>query len=99
MVKLSGSATIAKIAAEVRTVGHFNKIIVSIDEIIDFLRKEEAADIEHRDRNKIVTKNSNDLEDLGHSIHKTRKKINRLGDQQPQLQDEVSSLKTKNCTH
>ena len=36
----------------VRTGGHFDKIIVSIDKIIDLLRKVEAADIEHRDRYK-----------------------------------------------
>ena len=36
--------------ARVRTGGHFDKIIVSIDKIIDLLRKVEAADIEHRDR-------------------------------------------------
>ena len=47
---------------------------------------------------KTVTKNSNDLEDLGHSIDKTGKTVNPLGDQQSQLQDEINSLKSKIST-
>ena len=43
---------------------------------------------------KLVRKKFNDLEDLGHSVHKTGKTINRLGDEQSQLQDEIRSLKS-----
>ena len=46
---------------------------------------------------KIVRKKSNDLEDLGHSINKSGKATTRLGKEQSQLQDEISSLNLKLC--
>ena len=44
---------------------------------------------------KIVRNNSNDLEYLDYRIHESGKTINRLGDEQSQLQDEIRSLKSK----
>ena len=41
---------IANVAAEVSMAGHFDKVIISTDQMIDPLRKEEAADAEHTDR-------------------------------------------------
>merc|ERR1711865_772493 len=44
------SRSVAKIAVEVKVGGHFDKVIVMIDEMIGLLRVEEQEDIEHRDR-------------------------------------------------
>merc|ERR1712190_597886 len=44
------SLQVARIAAEVRVGGHFDKVLVMIDKMIELLRKEEQDDIEHRDR-------------------------------------------------
>ena len=82
-------------AAEVRAAGHFDKVI--IDQVIHLLHKEEAAGVEHRDRGQNRKKKSNDLEDLGHSINKSGKATTRLGKEQSQLQDEISSLNLKLC--
>ena len=76
-------------AAEVRAAGHFDKVIMSIDQVIHLLHKEEAAGVEHRDRGQNREKKSNDLEDLGHSINKSGKATTRLGKEQSQLQDEI----------
>merc|ERR1719221_213989 len=45
----SGDAHLARIAAAVKTAGHFDSVIKMIDEMIALLRKEEKRDIMHRD--------------------------------------------------
>merc|ERR1712087_902874 len=50
MAKKFRSVSLSEVAAEVQTGGHFDKVIASIDAMIAFLRKEEEADIDHRDR-------------------------------------------------
>merc|ERR1712066_267430 len=79
MAKKYRSVSLSDIAAEVQSGGHFDKVIASIDKMIAFLRTEEAADIDHRDRCQgAENKNTNDKEDLDHEISKTQKTINRL---------------------
>jgi len=59
------SRSLAKIAAEVKTGGHFDKVIIMVDEMMVVLRKEEADDIAHRDRcENSENANKNELADL-----------------------------------
>merc|ERR1719454_2575719 len=62
----------AMIAVEVKTAGHFDKVIAMIDTMIALLRKEEMEDIEHRDRcENSENANTNEIDDLDHEIEKT----------------------------
>merc|ERR1719491_540402 len=66
------SRSMAKIAVEVKTGGHFDKVIIMIDEMMELLRKEEADDIAHRDRcENSENANKNELADLDANIKKT----------------------------
>merc|ERR1740123_2612338 len=44
------SFNLAQIAVDLKSGGHFDKVIASIDQMISDLRKEEQDDIDHRDR-------------------------------------------------
>eukprot|EP00747_Dinoflagellata_sp_TGD_P133189 gnl/TRDRNA2_/TRDRNA2_175164_c7_seq11.p1 gnl/TRDRNA2_/TRDRNA2_175164_c7~~gnl/TRDRNA2_/TRDRNA2_175164_c7_seq11.p1 ORF type:complete len:406 (-),score=158.32 gnl/TRDRNA2_/TRDRNA2_175164_c7_seq11:141-1229(-) len=75
------SLGLAQVAVMVRTGGHFDKVIEMIDKMIQVMRDEEAADIEHKDRCEAQqSKNANDMEDLKHDIGKTEEKIGRMED-------------------
>merc|ERR1719336_1961763 len=64
--------------------------------MIEVLRKEGMADIEHRDRCEgAENKNSNDMEDLNHDIEKTGKAIERMEDKEKTLEDEIKALETE----
>merc|ERR1719440_2495322 len=81
------------IAVEVKAGGHFDKVIVMIDEMIALLRKEEADDIAHRDRcENAVNANSNELGDLEHDIKKTKASLKRMGNTKKELEGEVDAL-------
>merc|ERR1712039_795703 len=67
---------LANIAAEVKTGGHFDKIQMMIDQMIDLLRKEEQEDIDHRDRCEgAENANGNNKEDVAANIGKTNNAI------------------------
>jgi len=62
--------------------GHFDKVITMIDKMIETLRKQEAADIEHRDRCEAQQNaNANEMSDLKHTMGKTDEKIARMKDE------------------
>merc|ERR1719188_2910517 len=64
IAKMYRSGAVAKIATAATTRGFFDKVIADIDSMIALLRKEEAMDIEHRDRcQNAENKNKNDKED------------------------------------
>jgi len=87
---------IARIAASVRSGGHFDKVIVTIDGLITTMREEEADDIKHRDRcEKDQGANKNDMEDLEHSIDKTKKSITRMEGEGDALQTKMDDLETE----
>merc|ERR1719174_920867 len=87
------SRSVAKIAVEIQSGGHFDKVIVMIDEMISLLRKEEQADIEHRDRcENSQNANSNELGDLAHDIKKTEASLKRMGNTKKELEDEIGGL-------
>mmetsp|Transcript_81262 Transcript_81262/g.228919 ORF Transcript_81262/g.228919 Transcript_81262/m.228919 type:complete len:721 (-) Transcript_81262:76-2238(-) len=97
--KLAGLArryhnfSMTQLAAHLRDSGHFDKVIGSIDQMMEVLRKEEQSDIEHRDRCQNADgKNKNDMEDLDHSIEKTTKNIERLASEIERLYDEIEVL-------
>merc|ERR1719498_987031 len=84
---------LANLALSVRNGGHFDKIMVMIDDMIATLRKEEAEDIAHRDRcQSAQNKNGNDAADLDNDIAKAGDKLTRLGDKEDELKATISSL-------
>jgi len=87
------STSMAEIAVAVKTGGHFDKVMVMIDKMIVLLRKEEAEDIEHRDRcESSQNKNGNDKDDLDHSIDKAANDVERLEDNEKELTASIKSL-------
>merc|ERR1719161_1852250 len=77
-----------EVAVAVKNGGHFDKIMGMIDEMIAALRKEEAEDIAHRDRcQNAQGKNGNDMADLNSNIEKAGEKLERLEDEEKELQN------------
>merc|ERR1740130_695862 len=98
--QLKGLATqfqsrhLAKIAVALQAGGHFDKVIVMIDEMVNVLRKEEQADIEHRDRcENSQNANKNEMDDLKNDIKKTAASLKRMGNTKTTLMKEISDLK------
>merc|ERR1719162_1162971 len=86
------SRSMAKIAVEVKTGGHFDKVIIMIDEMMELLRKEEADDIAHRDRcENNENANKNELADLDANIKKTESSIKRM---ENTVKDQTADIKT-----
>jgi len=85
------SLQIARIAAAVQTGGHFDKVMVMIDQMMALLRKEEAADIVHRDMCEgSENANKNQLADLENSIKKADAILKRYSNTKKELQGEIS---------
>merc|ERR1719482_2394158 len=81
MATKTHSLRLAALAATVRTaaVGHFDKVIKAIDEMIKVLKEEEAADIKKRDQCKDeYTKIASVMADLEWQIEKNLAKIHKL---------------------
>jgi len=88
------SLRIAKIAAMVQVGGHFDKVMVMIDDMMGLLRKEEASDIVHRDLcENSLNANANELADLDHQIKKANEMIKRMGNTKSELMEEINKLK------
>jgi len=86
---------LAQIAWMLKSGGHFDKVLASIDQMVDMLRKEEQADIEHRDRCQASeNKNANDMEDLQHAMEKAAAEITRLEGEASRLDGEIFTLET-----
>jgi len=87
------SPILAQAAAQFKSTGHFDAVVTSIDKMMQILREEEQDDIEHRDRCQgSENKNKNDMEDLDHSIEKTDKALERMGNDATDLRNKVSNL-------
>jgi len=87
------SLMLARIAATVKTGGHFDKVITSIDDMIVVLRKEEQDDIAHRDRCQAgEAKNEADMADLASDIAKAEAKLTKMGNTIFTLGGEVGQL-------
>mmetsp|Transcript_62760 Transcript_62760/g.115413 ORF Transcript_62760/g.115413 Transcript_62760/m.115413 type:complete len:708 (-) Transcript_62760:79-2202(-) len=77
-----GSERVAKIAAKLQTTWHFDKVIKSCNEMMEILRAEEKADIEHRDRcQSAQNANENEMEDLNAEISTVDSEIKTLDGQ------------------
>lgn len=93
LAKKYQSANMAKLAAEVKTTGHFDKVMYMIDEMIKELREEDADDIAHRDRcENAMNMNSNDLEDLGAGMTKSKEKLQRMNNTKAELEQDVAAV-------
>eukprot|EP00927_Polykrikos_kofoidii_P045184 TRINITY_DN3908_c0_g1_i2.p1 TRINITY_DN3908_c0_g1~~TRINITY_DN3908_c0_g1_i2.p1 ORF type:complete len:704 (-),score=175.63 TRINITY_DN3908_c0_g1_i2:76-2187(-) len=87
------SASVTRIAQEIRSGGHFDQVIASIDKMTELLRKEEQDDIEHRDRCQLQqTKNDNDMSDLSHSVSASESDLIRKESTKKSLQQQVGEL-------
>merc|ERR1719440_989263 len=87
------SSSVAKIAVELKSGGHFDKVISMIDTMIALLRKEEMEDIAHRDRcENDQNANGNELGDLDHEIEKTEASLKRMGNTKKELEGEIDTL-------
>jgi chromosome segregation ATPase len=84
---------IAKMAMALSSGGHFDDVIVSIDRMIEVLRKEEQDDITERDwcENR-QNKNKNDDEDLKFDLEKLDEELKRAGDEKKELIKEIAEL-------
>merc|ERR1740129_1015175 len=85
---------LAQLAAEIKSGGHFDKVIASIDQMIADLRREEQDDIDHRDRCQgAEAKNTNDEQDLNYAIQKAGTAAGVLEGEGAKLQTQVDTLK------
>jgi hypothetical protein len=88
-----GNSAMAKLASKLKSGGHFDKIMVMIDEMVADLRKEEAEDIAHRDRcENQGNANKNMIEDLENEIQKHGDSITRMEDKETELKATIESL-------
>jgi len=84
---------VAQLAVAVKSGGHFDKVITSIDLMITTLREEEADDIKHRDRcQRAENKNANDMADLAHEMKKSDAALGRMGDKKSELETAIDAL-------
>lgn len=87
------SLSLAKLAVSLKTGGHFDKVIVEIDKLIQIMRDEEAEDIAHRDRCEAQQNdNKNKIEDLNHAIERTDTTISQLEDKESELKDKIKTI-------
>lgn len=90
------SISLAKIALQMKSSGHFDKVIASIDQMIASLRNEEQEDIEHRDRCQTATKASaNDLEDYGAAEQKSMALGSRKQQEAVNLNGKISNVQSE----
>merc|ERR1719487_817712 len=84
---------LAEVAVMLRTGGHFDKVIEAIDQMTAILRKEEQDDIAHRDRCQVSeNKNTNDMDDLNHSIDRSEQALQKMEGTKTELQGKISTL-------
>jgi len=87
------STSLDRIVAQARAGGYFDKVIADIDSMIALLRKEEAMDIEHRDRcQNSENKNKNDKEDLQRDMEKANAAIETMKTEETDLQAQIKEL-------
>jgi len=93
VAKMYRSGAVAKIAAAATTRGYFDKVIADVDSMIALLRKEEAMDIEHRDRcQNAENTNRNSVEDIRHDAGKANSAIEAMKGEETDLLDRIKQL-------
>jgi hypothetical protein len=89
------SLNLARIAAALQMGGHFDKVMVMIDDMMGLLRKEEAEDIVHRDLcESQQNANKNEIADLEAGIKKADAILKRYGNTKTELGEEIGKLET-----
>lgn len=89
-----GSKRIARIAAKLAVTGHFDDVIKSCQDMLEILRAEEKADIEHRDRcQSAQNANANAIVDLNHTISKVQSEAEYQENLAEQIGDDINELK------
>merc|ERR1740138_246603 len=87
------SLGLAKLAVAIKTSGHFDAIITTIDNMIAMMRKEEQEDIMHRDRcDAKQNANQNGMDDLNREITKAKERIARLGNNEDELKKNLKAI-------
>jgi septal ring factor EnvC (AmiA/AmiB activator) len=87
------SLSLARIAVAIKIGGHFDKVITMIDKMIALLRKEDAADIAHRDRCEMLQNaNDNGIEDIDSVITKTKEEIGRMENDRTALEESLKQV-------
>jgi hypothetical protein len=88
------SSNLRRLMVVMKTGGHFDKVMVEIDNMMALLRKEEQDDIAHRDRcENGENANKNQMEDLNSDIKKTDKKLKRMDNTDKALAKELDAVK------
>ena len=85
------SLRLATMATHVSTTGHFDMVIRDIDVMVENLRAEEKADIEHRDwceTNQKAAESKN--ENLQYDMEQLTQKIERATGEKEKLEEEVT---------
>jgi len=86
-------SVLAQVAAKAKEGGHFDKVIVMINHLIERIRKEEQDDIAHRDRcQNSVGKNTQDIADLEHGQLRAQGQITRMKDAETDLLGQLAQL-------
>merc|ERR1719362_318800 len=87
-----GSLSLAKLAITVHSGGHFDKVLVAIDKMIKLLREEAQLDVKDRDFcEQKQGKNKNDIEDLEYNIEKLTETIERLKNEEKELEAKIEN--------
>jgi len=88
------SASLQKMVSLMKNGGHFDKVMVMIDDMMAVLRKEEQDDIAHRDRcENGENANKNSMEDLQNDIKKVEKKKQRMQNTDDGLKKDLDEVK------
>jgi predicted nucleic acid-binding Zn-ribbon protein len=87
------SLNLQQLVTAVKVEGHFDKVMIMIDQMMALLRKEEQKDIEHRDRcENGENANKNELEDVNHAIEKSSESLERMANKEGELNKELENV-------
>eukprot|EP00747_Dinoflagellata_sp_TGD_P155725 gnl/TRDRNA2_/TRDRNA2_177604_c2_seq49.p1 gnl/TRDRNA2_/TRDRNA2_177604_c2~~gnl/TRDRNA2_/TRDRNA2_177604_c2_seq49.p1 ORF type:complete len:722 (+),score=259.57 gnl/TRDRNA2_/TRDRNA2_177604_c2_seq49:62-2167(+) len=87
------SVALAEVAVALKMGGHFDNCITSVEKQIAVLRKEEADDIEHKDRCQAQENaNQKQMTDLKHEIAMTDEELGRMADKEKELEIKIETL-------
>lgn len=84
---------LAKLVTMMKNGGHFDKVMIEIDQMMKILRKEEQSDIQHRDRcENGQNANGNEMDDVNSDIEKTQSKMDRLDRSKTAAKEEKTTV-------
>lgn len=86
----------ARLALEVKSTWHFDKVIGMVGGMMKDLRREEQDDVKHRDKcQSKISKNSNKIEDLGDDLNKAEEHLGRRESQAQTAERKLSLTKNE----